>query len=68
MFDQIRDFPSNPLVIVFIFIFIFYVCIVFHAQPMRVASRNSLCAARGRDKRENVYIFCQIVPNRPKSC
>ena len=31
--------------------FHFYVFIVSHVQPLRVASRNSHCAARGRDKR-----------------
>ena len=34
---------------VFRILFLFF--IISHAQPMRVASRNSLCAARGRGKR-----------------
>ena len=37
-----KDFPK---------IFSFYVFIVSHVQPLRVASRNSHCAARGRRKR-----------------
>ena len=32
-------------------IFSFYVFIISHVQPLRVASRNSPCAVRGRGKR-----------------